>query len=318
MYLDLFDSEELTNVLSFLNPHDLVHLLVSTYPKPETIRIRTLHNSCPQDDTFRNLLGQNSETLREITLLNAWQDTRENGRDIQPPWISDMELHQMYLSKPSTRGGPRNRVGPEISNRLAWRLHGADRSGDFDWKAWNEEVRHIRVDQLDLAKLILYDNDQAMEGLSHLKILVLRSQTEQVRLKSPSTLTRSTPYPYLPFGPMLPEDVTSSREGQIACELSTRNLPDLRVIVVGEFKFWLQRLAKGKDHDDQMPNCTVWFLRRALEDPDQERVILQTMDKDDWDFLADREDSLPESAPKEQVHWANRLVYRSKAEKIEG
>ena len=184
----------------------------------------------------------------------------------------------------------------------------------------------MRIDQLDLAKLKIYATDQAGHKFSQLKIVVLRSLPEQVRYEPPenarttrypylptgNSVLRSTPYPYLPFGPTLPEDMSTLREGRMATEIATHNLPSLRVIVVGEYKFWLQRMANNNDHASRRPK--VWFLRHALEDPGQEAVIGQVMGKDDWDFVADGEDCLPEQAPREQVHWANRLVYRPRVD----
>lgn len=88
------------------------------------------------------------------------------------------------------------------------------------------------------------------------------------------------------------------------------------MIVVDEFKFWLQRADKDNDHDNEKPK--VWILHHVLEKPDQDTVVFQIVDKHDWDLLADREDCVPEEAPKEQVQWANRLVYRPDIERVDG
>lgn len=208
------------------------------------------------------------------------------------------------------------------SETLAWRLHGGLCWGKSDCKPWGQGVRHLRIDQLDLVKLKISTIDQAVDDFSQLKIIVLRSLPEQIyyepatNVASVKSVLRSAPYPYLPFGPNLAEDMNTLREGQMAVEIATQKLPSLRMIVVGEYKFWLQRLAKGNDHNDGRPK--VWFLRRALEDPGEEAVIAQVMDKDDWDFVADREDCLPEKAPREQVRRANRLVYRPRVERADG
>lgn len=323
LYLDLLDGKEITNLLAFLNPHRLIQLLLSEYPKPGMSRQASIYNTCHHYDTFNGLLSQNSDTLREITLLNAWQDTREDGTEVEPQWIEDMPLKQLYVSKPPRKNGPRIRVPLEISNTLAWRLRGATRSRESDGKIWGTGIRHMRIDQLDFAKLEISPIDQSTDKFSQLKILVLRSSPKQVRYEPPKNSSRSTqypylptgasvlrsvPYPYLPFGPSLPKDVADLREGQIVTEIATQDLPSLRVVVVGEYKFWLQRLAKENGLSDPRPK--VWFLRHALEDPSQESMILRIMDRRDWEFTAERDDCLPERAPMEQVHWANRLTYR--------
>ncbi len=282
-----------------------MHLLVSAYPK----------HTCHNYDTFSGLLSQNGTTLQEITLLDAWQDTRGFGAENEPPWIDDMRLRQLCISKPSTRSGPRIRVHPGVSDTLAWCVHGGFRGGNSDRKVWQEGICHMRIDQLDLASLKISPIDQAMDKFSQLKILILRSLPEQVRYELSKNESRSTQYPYLPFGPSLPKDMGDLREGQIAMEIATQDLPSLRVIAIGEYIFWLQRLAGDGDQKDRRP--TIWFLRRALEDSEQELVIAETMSRGDWAFLAERDDCLPERAPREQVHWANRLIYRSRIERVD-
>ena len=319
----------MTDLFASLNPYRLMQLLVSAYPKPE-IRMGSVYKACHRCDTFSALLGQNSNTLQEITLLDAWRDTREDSREKRPPWVPEMQLQQIYISKPTGRSGRRMRTLPQIVDTLAWRLHGGLRFGQIDFKIWGEGVRHMRIDQLDLGKLQVSNIDQAVDKFGQLKILVLRSLPEQERYElsekvsrsseflypppGPSVL-RSKPYPHLPFGPTLPEDMNALKEGRIAREIATQDLPSLRVIVVGEYKFWLQRMTEDNDHDDRRPK--VWFLRHALENASQEAVIGQILDRDDWNFVADREDCLLMRAPMEQVHWANRLVYRSRVEKVD-
>lgn len=294
------------------------------------IRRGSKYKACYRCDTFSSLLGQNSDTLREITLLDAWQNICEDGGETEPPWVSLMPLQQLYLSKPSQRSGPRLYPRPMTSETLAWRLHGGLQWGESDCSFWGQGVRHLRVDQLDLVKLKVSTIDQAADGFRQLKIIVLRSLPEQIYYEPSAMVSRatrhpyvqtgksvlhSTPYPHLPFGPDLPQDMDALREGRMAKEIAVQNLPSLRVIVVGEYKFWLQRLAEENDHKNRSPK--VWFLRHALEDPGQEAVIGQVMDRDDWDFVADREDCLPEKAPKEQVRRANRLIYRPGIERVD-
>lgn len=82
---------------------------------------------------------------------------------------------------------------------------------------------------------------------------------------------RSTPYPYLPFGPTLPKDMADVEEGLLAMKIAAKDLPSLRVIVVDEFKTWLQRADKDNDHDNE--KLKVRFLRHALEEPGQEAAV---------------------------------------------
>jgi len=100
-------------------------------------------------------------------------------------------------------------------------------------------------------------------------------------------------------------DMNTLRETQIAQETAAQDLPSLRIIAIGRYKYWVQ------EKQCKTSSRNLWFLRRALEYPEQEAEILRIMDQDDWIFLADRSICLPQMFFVEQGHKANRVVYRN-------
>lgn len=112
----------ITHFIAFFNPHGLIHLLVCAYPQPHRIRTRELHLTNHRGATFSELVGQNSSTLQDITLLNAWQDAREHSRKTAPSWIPDIPFQQLYISKPSKWSGPVIPTRPDLLEGPLWRL----------------------------------------------------------------------------------------------------------------------------------------------------------------------------------------------------
>lgn len=162
-------------------------------------------------------------------------------------------------------------------------------------------MRHLRLDQVDIENLRVNSID------NEFKLLILRTAAEQVYSPFTGTGFRALPYPVIPVGPDLPTDMNSLRESQIAREIAVQDLPSLCLIMVGQFKYWVREKHPEKG------SRKVRFLRRALEDLEQETEILRTIDRDDWDFLADRSDALAKVPTEEARNWANRVVYRNES-----
>ena len=80
---------------------------------------------------------------------------------------------------------------PLRSDTLAWHLHGGLRFGESNCRLWGKGVCHVRIDQLELAKLKNSTIDQAVEKFSPLKILFLKSIPEQVRYEPSERLNHS-------------------------------------------------------------------------------------------------------------------------------
>ena len=148
------------------------------------------------------------------------------------------------------------------------------------------KLSHLRVDHVPSHYLRVDQIDRCSQGLKALKVLVLRH----------SRARRSDL-----FEPFLPNDISSSRAGRVATAIAAQDLPLLRVIVVGDYRFWVERFP-GRQRRFR------WYLRKALEDLSQSQKILRIMDQSDWDFLAEKPEQLNMYPPADIAHEVNRLV----------
>ena len=238
---------------------------------------------------FDRLLTRHLATLKKLTFLNVWRNS--DNANTSYPSITSMHLWQVYL------------VESTSDSSLNSRIFG----NDSDRQTWGPGMRHLRLDRVNINNFPVNSIDHEPDTLKQLKVLILRTAVEQVSDPLSGIGFRGLPYPVLPFGPDLPTDINSLRESRIAQKIAVQDLPSLRIIMVGKFKYWVQEMYPNKG------SRKVWFLRRALEDPEQEKEILRTINRNDWDFLADRSDALGEDRTEEARRWANRAVYRNKS-----
>lgn len=291
LYLDLLEGSAAVYLLEIVKAVSLEHLFISYVPKPADRNWISL----------RHRIEDHSKSLKHITLLNAWLNFQAYTLDIDQPWSSFMDVWHVYLSEHPKTYFYRNEY-----NKLRWRVFG---NNECSMK-WGSSVSRMRIDQVNLHDLEVNRIDNVSDGLQQLRVLVLQPLAQQVCDYSKLNGIRSVPYPYEPFGPELPDNVDILNEGKIAQAISAQDLPALRIIAVGRYRFWLENLPISKAND----SChrKVWFLRRALQNAEQEAEILRTVNKEDWQFLADRSDCLAQGASQEHVRESNRLVYRKK------
>lgn len=278
-------------LLDVLKPANLVQLSIPHLP--------TLTH--PAWRSLNDRLEYHRETLNQITLLNAWLNFQPNTSDISPPWSAFMDVCHVYLSEHPKTYFYRNEY-----NKLRWRVFGNNEHS----QKWGSSVRRMRIDQVNLDDLEVDRIDKVSDGLSNLHVLVLRPQPKQLYGPLSSSVTRSLPYLDEPFGPELPDEVHMLKEGKIAEAIGAQYLPSLRIIAIGRYRFWVEQVPIS--NADDCRGRKIWFLRRALQNAEQEAEILQTVNKEDWEFLSDRSDCLAEKAPQEHVRGFNRLVYRKK------
>lgn len=291
LYLDLLVGSATIYLLEIVKAVNLEHLSISYVPK-----------TADRDwISLRDRLEDHSKSLKQITLLNAWLNFQPYKSDIDQPWSSFMDVCHVYLSE-----HPKTYFYRNEHNKLRWRVFGNNGS----YTKWGSSVRRMRIDQVNLHDLEVNRIDGMSDGLQQLRILILRPLAEQVRDYLSSNSIRSLPYSYEPFGPELPDDVDLLNEGKIAQAIGAQDLPALRIIAVGRYRFWLEKLPISNANGSHRRK--IWFLRHALQNAEQEAEILRVVNKEDWQFLSDRSDCLAQEAPQEHVREANRLVYRKK------
>ena len=87
-------------------------------------------------------------------------------------------------------------------------------------------------------------------------------------------------------------------EAAIANQIAAQHLPELRLIAVGKYRFWVQRPRRSNEHPAtkhkrrKERKTRIWFLKRALENEKQEKRIQREVTAGDWEFLRDREDEV--------------------------
>lgn len=285
LHLDLLYDAAVIHLIDVLNPLKLTHLTLSSVLDDQSQWLRT-----------SEVFARHSSTLRQITLFNAWLIFQPYSHDVDPPWHSFMEFSQLYLAKHTKSSFFTLDDDDNLHFRIFGNLTRACK--------WGLGVRHVRIDQIDINGLKVNRIDQLCNGLKQLRVLVLRALPEPAKIPTGHSGLGFLPYPHEPFGPSLPDDMNTLKEFQIAKAIAHQDLPSLRIISVGRYRFWVQRRRAAAT------SATVWFLRRALEDPQQEAEISRLVHPDDWKFLADRSDCLAETASDEPIRLANRLVYR--------
>lgn len=292
LHLDLLRDTAAIHLIHILNPLKLTHLIISSILCVET------HSAWLR---MLEVIARHRSTLREITLFNAWLNFQPYSPDADPPWQSFMEFSQLYLAK-----HPKSSFFPE-NNNLHWLIFGNINRAS----KWGLGVQQIRIDQVDIDGLKVNPIDAPSDSLQQLRILVLRTLPEPAKVHMGHSRLGSLPYPHEPFGPSLPDDMDTLKETEIAKAIAAQDLPSLRIISVGRYRFWVQReIENSHSNSNGHSPKVVWFLRRALEDPLQEVEIRRVVHPDDWKFLADRSDCLAETASEESIRLANRLVYR--------
>ena len=114
-------------------------------------------------------------------------------------------------------------------------------------------VNHMRLEQVDLSKLVVDKIDDKTDNLQQLRILVICSPLEDTDDHMADQRARNTT-------PAIPRD-TDFLEGQIVSQIAKQDLRSLGAIVIDHHKFWISGNAEG---DQSRP---VWFLQRATEEP---------------------------------------------------
>ena len=129
-----------------------------------------------------------------------------------------------------------------------------------------------------MSKLEIDQVDEPGLGLQVLKILIMPSSetkfdhfdriVPRINAHHPSDCT-----------PCHPKDMNHFAEGRLASQIAAQKLPCLRIVVIGECKFWIQRFP----HSTTKPR--LWYLHEALADPKQWREVHDCLDDKDWAFL---------------------------------
>ena len=142
--------------------------------------------------------------------------------------------------------------------------------------SWIPGLRHLRLESVDMDKLKVDPVDDVRFGLKGLKVFI-----------SPSSRTSFTSYGrILPravprhFSKLqFPQRADDFTEGRLASELVRQDLPCLRIIIFGEYQFWVERFPNNE------AGPQLWYMHTAVADHEQRRKMSECLDEKDWEFL---------------------------------
>lgn len=260
LYLDFQDGALAIPLWQALDSYSLKHL--SVYKQVS-------HGPDRDWVLAKELFEMYSTTLESFTLLNAWGWYNSDHDVASEPWLSTMILQQVYLSDLASAYEDDDHRLNTLSHIIFRSLKGSD--------FWGPGIVHMRLGEVSLDDLEVDDIASGEQDFQHLRVLVIRASTQC----GADHVTHALPHPQNPFGPTLPGCTHSLKEGQIARQITAQDLPSLRIIVFNGYKFWIQPATTKASTRE------IWFLRRALEDPEQEVLIADSVNQDDWKFLAE-------------------------------
>ena len=210
-------------------------------------------------------IRKHMESLNEVTLLNAWQNSGLYGsgtvRELHHDWDCNFSTKELVLGTKSPDSYDPRYPKPE-SNELRNSLF-VPRRG-IDGPRWGSNLERLRIDQLAFENLEFARF--ASQELSNLKILMLHPWPKWQR---PS-------------------------QNEIATGVMSQNLPRLRVLNICGSRFWLER-NNFSTQNSAMLECSavsdmppkLWDFSRALKDAKQSTEIARWLSVRDWSFLDD-------------------------------
>ena len=292
IFLDVNNLTALTNMFNWLQMPALERFAV---PAVITIPALDQHAGAPPDENLilpdtaypdlvrliKSLIERHETTLHQVTLLNAWQDGGEDGsgtvRELNHDWCCSFFTQELVLGTASPdfyRYVVRHPRLPILCNSFYMSRR------TIDGPRWGSNLQRLRIDQLDFDGLVL--DGFVTPELEYLKILMLHPWSVS---SSSSNLKAS-----------LPSDMKSFKEGRLALDIISENLPRLRVLVIGGYRFWIERRlngngtngATGHSRSSTFKDTTkLWHLSTAQKDRQQYIQMARDLSSRDWSFLDD-------------------------------
>lgn len=280
IFLDIENLTALENIFNWLQMPVLERFAVPAvitipildpwgcYPPNEELGI--VDPAYPNHVKFINSMIQKHETtLHQVTLFNAWQDGSSDCsgtvRELSHDWVCSFATQELVLGT----------LSPDLYHVYALtRIPEPNLLRDYYYmfrKAvngpqWGSDLRRLRIDLVDFEGLSL--DGFVTPALANLKTLMLYPWSAHS-----TTLPPNTP---------LPSDPSTFKEGQIALDIISKNLPRLRVLAIGGYRFWVEQRPAT---DGTGPK--LWHLSHARADAHQRLEIACHLSSRDWNFLID-------------------------------
>ncbi|KAI4153125.1 MAG: hypothetical protein LQ340_002499 [Diploschistes diacapsis] len=259
------------------------------------------------------------DTIHQVVLLDVWQnkDRHSKLKTMNTAWnwefgfvITDlvfgtrsrrhMDLALSHLFRMKSKARYRRAI---IDCYLYQQL--------FDTNQLHESLIRLRIDQLDFYEDAF--EDLFRNNFPKLRILILYPWN---------------PQPFRSDDERYPKRIDGFLEGRLAqriLQYAGESIPELCVLAIGGYKFWLPKAPYAKKMVER-PLLTpklwrqVWHLDHAMADTAQREAIRSSLDARDWQFLSDipphprKEDPYASSShpdPEKNVDERNRVLFRN-------
>jgi hypothetical protein len=227
-----------------------------------------------------------SASLEQVILLDAW---RMNLWSSGCSWTSDFTITDLVLGTQSNLGhGARDMKPDEGYKRM--KNHSADCHDLIERNELNQSLQRLRIEHIDFYEDLIAG---IFAGLfcGKLRIIMLYPWVRDFRQQADKIYHTS---------------LNDFLEGRIAKRILSLIFPELRLLVIGAFKFYISPETQGSHQhgfqfSDGPPNLTIRCLDKLLSNPVQAAEIHLSLDERDWVFIND----LPPH-PMQQDGWAMR------------
>ena len=212
------------------------------------------------------------------------------------------EPREVFLVEPppeSIEGRCLEGVGAALLNYARWS------------QSWEANVEHFRIDNVDVNKGSIFSKLHLDPAQLHkLKILVIRGFPRYPRgdwVWEARDLEEKT---YGRLGRPRPEGQSNFLEWKLADAIRQLDLPALRMVVIGDYHFWVWRL----DDYSESVRAPLRFFTIPMSDAMGMTVHAATIEREmtewDWDFVMDDTSVLLQDAREEFRRAASKVVFR--------
>ncbi|KAK3175312.1 hypothetical protein OEA41_002559 [Lepraria neglecta] len=162
LYLDFLDTLLIRHFLKLFDSPKLAHVSVSAIPHDST------H---PEWADATPDICRMCDKLQTFTIVSAWSVFRFHIQEDNHAWYPSMSVCQLYIVNPRIRYERQTTV-----HRIMFL--GQPLSPNSFGGAYPVAVNHMRLEQVDLSKLVVDKIDDKIDNLQQLRILVIRSPLE--------------------------------------------------------------------------------------------------------------------------------------------
>ena len=291
LYLNLEGEEAIKCFLDWL---DLPGLRRLTLP-----RIITFHGYRPKSDPYPDLqasgiarvinsaIQTHQHTLEQVVLLNTWQSGYLSECDfineLDDDWVDGFTSQEMVFGTQPPHPVLPQAVEEQEDTQFVMREYCKLYRTAILCNQSRATLRRLRIDQIDFYEDLIAELFDELR-LEDLRVIMLYPWSDSDQPHDVETHTTHTPYTY--------KDLNTFVEGRVALRIVTHNLPQLRILVIGGHRFWIEQspLSSTRSPVTLQPEPSIpklWALSEALADPHQRSEINEQIPPMDWRFLQD-------------------------------